>query len=54
MCNRSRGALRDREGLGWGPVAKERKEIVAKTNELVRGRKFRERDEDVQRPRSVS
>lgn len=34
MCNRSRGALRDREGLGWGTVAKERKEIVAKTNEL--------------------
>jgi len=50
VCNRSRGALRDREGLGWGTVAKERKEIVAKTNELVRGRKFRERDENVQRP----
>lgn len=54
VCDRSRGALRDREGLGWGTVAKERKEILAKTNELVRGRKFRKRDENVQRPRSVS
>ena len=54
VCDRSWGALRDGEGLGWGTVAKERNEIVAKTNEIVRGRKFRERDENVQKPRSVS
>lgn len=28
------GTLRDRGGLGWGTVAKERKELLAKTNKL--------------------